>query len=1052
MRLRDPYASGYDSSITDSHDADKRITMQMNHWLEILHVARQSLESANSSEAISEALADVIRWLLGDSVQYELLLEPHQMDADALLEEALNTLTPLVSEDRCTLLIPLVAEDNVQAVLRLTGAQPIEESKAALIYTLSHIAGLTLARLSWPASPQVFRQLVENANVAIDVAAMDGTIVYTNLAAAQLYGVGSPDDLIGQNIGSLYYGDEEQRVQRDLLSQSLTQDGWTGEVTHQLVDGSPLPVRSAVFALRDHQNRMTGYGAIVQSLSEQQQLVDSLQRQARRLRAAAAIARATISKLDQGQLFSQVASMVQSLFGFDMVSIFLIEQDQLVRQVARAAEGIIPYGRSVLPLDSTSLNGSAVRENRSLLVNDITKEPHYMPDEEIPWTAAELVVPVRLGEHVIGTLDAQNRRPHSLMLEDMGSLEGIAVQLAGAIDNARLFATERTQIRQQAALNAISQILVAAYNLDELWGKIYDQIAGLFNVSTFYVMRFDPVRDQLRFVYLVVDGKSVDTGPEFPVSGLSGLIIRSGQSLLLHDLPAQVEWIKGQGFEPLPIWGSSRARAWIGVPLRTRDGAIMGLISVQSTEPNIFSEREEQLLTTIATQVSLAMENARLFNQLTDAAIQLKARAQRLEALYQFGTALSTSLDRNRILPLAAEQVVRQFHVDHCAIILVDERGLVAEVVAEFPATSLGNLKIPITLLNYLGPNSQEEVFLADDVAGDPRLSDIRPMLQRVHIQSLLLVRVMSKGKVIGAIAANSIGKQRKFTTDEIELCRTLGTQIALAVDNADLYAKALVANELKSQFLATMSHELRTPLNAILGYTEMVVNGVYGALSDKQRDRLQRVFSNAKHLLELINDVLDLAKIESGRMTLTMESMDVSEIIGSALANIAPQAEAKKLTLTTNLSPDLPRVLGDRVRLKQIMVNLLGNSVKFTREGGIVVSTNLLTEAVRLGTTRIPDHIALRDQGWIAISVSDTGIGIARENFDMIFDAFRQVDGSPIREYPGTGLGLSITRQLIEMHGGKIWVESEVGKGSTFTFVLPILTTSNTIAEDGER
>ncbi len=230
------------------------------------------------------------------------------------------------------------------------------------------------------------------------------------------------------------------------------------------------------------------------------------------------------------------------------------------------------------------------------------------------------------------------------------------------------------------------------------------------------------------------------------------------------------------------------------------------------------------------------------------------------------------------------------------------------------------------------------------------------------------------------------------------------------------------------------MSHELRTPLNAIMGYTEMVIKGVYGDLTERQRERLQRVYDNATHLLMLINDVLDLAKIESGRMTLNFEVLHVQPLIEAAIAQIAPLAEAKQLSLRAEIPDDLPMVEADTIRLRQVVLNLMSNAVKFTREGGVVV---------RAYSWELPDFVEgvpLMPGRWLCIAVEDSGIGIAQEDFDLIFDAFRQVDGSSVREFAGTGLGLPITRQLVEMQRGKVWLESEIGRGSTFTVALPAL------------
>jgi CheY-like chemotaxis protein len=248
-------------------------------------------------------------------------------------------------------------------------------------------------------------------------------------------------------------------------------------------------------------------------------------------------------------------------------------------------------------------------------------------------------------------------------------------------------------------------------------------------------------------------------------------------------------------------------------------------------------------------------------------------------------------------------------------------------------------------------------------------------------------------------------------------------------------------ANRLKSEFLANISHELRTPLNAIIGYSELLINNMYGDLNPKQFDRIERVNISGKHLLELINDVLDLSKIEAGQMRLDIESLDVEEMMQHALTDVLPQAEMNGLQITLEIAPELPHVRGDSHRLRQIMINLLGNAVKFTKQGGIRARVKPLSiyGGMALDDLSMPAGTKVADGEWLMISVSDTGIGIAPENHRIIFDAFRQVDGSSVREYGGTGLGLAIAKRLIGMHNGHIWVESQLEVGSTFYILLPV-------------
>jgi signal transduction histidine kinase len=238
-------------------------------------------------------------------------------------------------------------------------------------------------------------------------------------------------------------------------------------------------------------------------------------------------------------------------------------------------------------------------------------------------------------------------------------------------------------------------------------------------------------------------------------------------------------------------------------------------------------------------------------------------------------------------------------------------------------------------------------------------------------------------------------------------------------------------ANQLRTQFLATISHELRTPMNSIIGFTEMLMDGVYGELSERQNSRLERIRSNAYQLLALIDDLLDLSNIEAGHMTLHKEVMSIGDAVLTAVQTLEPSAQSKSLTITCQIEPDLPRVEADPQRLHQIVTNLLTNAIKFTHEGGVTLTCRTINQG---------------SQAYIQTDVADTGIGISEAHRELIFDEFRQVDGSSTRAYGGTGMGLTITKKLVELMGGTIWVESELNRGSTFSFLLPVAQRSSLI------
>ncbi|RMG71893.1 MAG: hypothetical protein D6711_14270 [Chloroflexi bacterium] len=254
-----------------------------------------------------------------------------------------------------------------------------------------------------------------------------------------------------------------------------------------------------------------------------------------------------------------------------------------------------------------------------------------------------------------------------------------------------------------------------------------------------------------------------------------------------------------------------------------------------------------------------------------------------------------------------------------------------------------------------------------------------------------------------------------------------------------ELNRELVRANQYKSEFLANISHELRTPLNSIIGYSELLQSGVYGQLTEKQLDRVEKIHRNGKGLLALISDILDLNKIDAGKLKLDIASFDVQPILDEVIAEIEPTRQEKSLSLEIDIAQPLPELFGDPKRIKQILSNLMDNAVKFTREGGVTLKVQPVV--VKKGVSdefKLPTIGWLRDGEWIIFSVIDTGIGIEPENQGRIFDEFSQVDGSHTREFGGTGLGLAICKRLVEMHSGSIWLNSVPGQGSKFFVALP--------------
>ncbi|HUH94247.1 MAG TPA: GAF domain-containing protein, partial [Casimicrobiaceae bacterium] len=475
---------------------------------------------------------------------------------------------------------------------------------------------------------------------------------------------------------------------------------------------------------------------------------------------------------------------------------------------------------------------------------------------------------------------------------------------------------------------------------------------------------------------------------------------------------------------------SAGYKSAVGVPLMLH-GEPIGAIGVGRPEVGLFPEKQVALLKTFADQAVIAIENVRLFKELEARTAQLTRSVGELKALGEVGQAVSSTLDLETVLSTIVSRATQLAGVDAGSIFEYDAQreefyirateGLPGELVQamrEVPIRKgegvLGRLAI-----------TPEPIEVDDIVDERTYQSSVREKLIRLGYRSLLAVPLLREDHLLGGFSVNR-KRAGAFDPQIVELLKTFAIQSALAIQNARLFREIEVksreletASRHKSEFLANMSHELRTPLNAIIGFSEVLAERMFGEINDKQAEYLADILESGRHLLSLINDILDLSKIEAGRMELEPSDFDLPGAIDNTLILVRERAQQRAIKLGRTLDERLGRIRADERKVKQVLLNLLSNALKFTPEGG-----------------RIDVQAQLRD-GVAEIAVTDTGVGIAPEDQEAVFEEFRQV-GTASKKIEGTGLGLAISRKFVELHGGRMWVESEVGKGSTFTFTLP--------------
>jgi len=479
----------------------------------------------------------------------------------------------------------------------------------------------------------------------------------------------------------------------------------------------------------------------------------------------------------------------------------------------------------------------------------------------------------------------------------------------------------------------------------------------------------------------------------------------------------------------------TRNGATLTAPLRVGNEAI-GQLSVASSTA---TPEAHALLEIVAARLSAHLESLRLLEETERGRQQLNKRAVELQTVARVSVTASTTLDVENLLQSVVDLTQTSFGLYHAHIYLLEEEAQTLVLTAG--AGEIGHQMVEEG--HSLALNSERSLIARVArareglIANQARLSaEYRPHPLLPNVQAELAVPLIASNVVLGVLAVQA-ERENYFTADDVNIMTTLAGQVAVALQNARSYADQAVTvarlrelDHLKSSFLANMSHELRTPLNSILGFTEVILEGLDGDLTPNMENDLKIVYKNGQHLLNLINDILDMAKIESGKMILHLERFNFVEMLEDVVSITSPLASEKSLSLFLDPESDPNLELdGDRTRLRQVMINLVNNALKFTETGKVVLKGE-------------------RDEArqMYVITVKDTGLGIPASHLESVFQEFTQVDTSTTRKAGGTGLGLPISRRLAEMHGGKLWAESTgvPGEGSTFFLELPMRLPSN--------
>lgn len=752
---------------------------------------------------------------------------------------------------------------------------------------------------------------------------------------------------------------------------------------------------------------------------ESAQLLEQANQRAAELEALQKISANIQAEAKPDLLLASVVEQATQLLQAEGGMAFLLEPNDVTLKVVVSYNLDKDYNGYTLA-KGEGVAGQVVLRGQSMVVDNYQVFSGRSPKFQDSKFGAVLATPLQWGGKVRGVLHLIHRsRGQRFNERDIQLMELFAGQASIALEKSHLLHEAQHRANQLATLSEVSVAISSTLDLETALQRVMDCAVQILNAEAGSLLLMDPRGKELTFEVVLGPTGANLLGLRTEVGkGIVGTVAKTGQPLIINDAPADPRW--NVAFDEATDF---HTKDILCVPMLSHERVVGVVEVINKQDGTVFSEEECNLLMSFGAQAAIAIENAQVFGRVDKA---LAERVQELQALQAFDRELQASLELKNVLDISLTRAMDALGVEMGLMGVITNDG---EEPGLYLLTQRG---MPMEMSRYkrdpwpLTKGIMGRVARTGELAWANDITQEKDYVPKSHrTRSLLVVPVVRDEKVMGVIDLESTDPDF-FTSDDVSFVKLLTGPAAIAIQNAKLYEQVKAANEAKSKFMSDASHELKIPMTNIKGYSKLLQMGAGGSLTEKQMEFLGVISNNVDRMTRLVNDLLDVSRIEAGRIRLEIENVQMRDVISDVVQSVQTQIENKRLKLKIDMAHDLPEIRADYGRMVQIVTNFVSNAYKYTPEGGeIMVTANPCNNGKLPGVT---------------VTVKDTGYGISEEDQAKLFTPFFRSSDQNIRDEPGTGLGLSITKSMIEAHGGELTFESELGAGTAFTFTMPLV------------